>query len=141
MKSKKEPSKDYKGWTVKDQRRTGFFPPQLIFSFFSSPCLNGDLERPTSHSVLHWLVNVGGGSVMIWGCLSKTGIAQMLVYEECINQTVYYVSLVRHLLSSALTIFPNCGLVLLRQCFIPHRQVNVLMEDHKVKTISWPAQK
>lgn len=56
----------HKDWTVEDWRSTTLMSP--IFSFAKHLRLDGDLERPTSHSVLH---KFGGGLMMIWWCWNQ----------------------------------------------------------------------
>ena len=68
---------------------------------------------------------------------------QICLCEGRMNQAIYKVILDENLLSSALTIFPNSENWYFQQdnasCNTA-RSIKVWMEDHQIKTLSWPAQ-
>ena len=80
---------------------------------------------------------------MIWGCFSKAGIGQICLCEGHMNKATYKVVLEENFLRSSLTMFPNSEDWFFDQDNAPchtARSIKVWMEDHQIKTLSWPAQ-
>ena len=80
---------------------------------------------------------------MILGFFSKAGIEQICPCEGCMNQAMYKVILEGNLL---LAFFCSDNVPQLKGLFFPAGQWPMpynqakWMEDHQIKTLSWPAQ-
>uniref|UniRef100_A0AAY5L5H5 Tc1-like transposase DDE domain-containing protein n=1 Tax=Esox lucius TaxID=8010 RepID=A0AAY5L5H5_ESOLU len=138
-------AKDHKDWTIEEWSKV-IFSDKSNFQLCPTP---GHLMvgwRPGEAYQPQYLaptVKFGGGSVTIWGCFSKAGIGQICLCEGRMNQAKYKVILEEHLLPSALKMFPNSENWFFQQDNAPchtARSIKVWMEDHQIKTLSWPAQ-
>ncbi|KAJ8389099.1 hypothetical protein AAFF_G00123050 [Aldrovandia affinis] len=138
-------AKDHKDWTVEDWSKVIFFD-ESNFQLCPTPGHLMVRRRPgeaCKPQCLAPTVKFGGGSVMIWGCFTKAGIGQICLCEGRMNQTTYKVILEENLLPSALKMFPKSEDWFFQQDNAPchtARSIKVWMEDHQIKTLSWPAQ-
>lgn len=138
-------AKDLKDWSVEDWSNV-IFSDESNFQLCPTPGHLMVRRRPGEAykpQCLPPTVKCGGGLVMIGACFSKAGIGQICLCEEQMNQALYKVILEENLISFALTIFPNSEDWFFQQDNAPYhtaRSIKVWMDDHQIKTLSWPAQ-
>jgi transposase len=88
-------------------------------------------------------VKHGGGSIMVWGCMSWAGVGQLYRCEDTMNQHQYVRVLENCMLPSANLLFGNGEEFLFQQDNAPchkARLVTAYLEDHDIRVLNWPAQ-
>lgn len=90
-------------------------------------------------------VKFGGGSIMVWGCMSAAGTGKIFICEGRMNSEKYTSMLDQVLQPSIYKIFNNCPPqnVLFQQDNAPcHTAANSRrwFQDRGIKLLQWPAQ-
>ena len=138
-------AKDHKDWTVDDWSKV-IFSDESNFQLCPTPGRlmvrrrSGEAYRP---ECLAPTVKHGGGSVMIWGCFSKSGTGKVRLCEERMNQAKYRVVLEEDLLPSAQMLYPNSDDWIFQQDNAPchtAKSVKSWMEEKNIRILTWPAQ-
>ncbi|MBN3285256.1 TC1A transposase, partial [Polyodon spathula] len=98
-------------------------------------------ERMSSACVVP-TVKHGGGSVMVWGCFAGDRVGDLYQVHGKLNQHGCHSILQRHAIPSRLRLVGQ--FFILQQDNDPKHtsklSIKVWMEDHQIKTLSWPAQ-
>ena len=87
-------------------------------------------------------VKHGGGSLMIWGCMSGLGVGQVYRCEGTMRQDQYIWVLRNHMLPSASSLYGE-GAYLFQQDNAPcHKAKRVIafLERSDIEVLQWPAQ-
>lgn len=90
-------------------------------------------------------VKHGGGSIMIWGCMSANGVGEMFICEGRMNSAHYIKILKDALQSSYRKIFGhlNSRNIIFQQDNAPCHKSNATMKwmaKNKIQLLDWPAQ-
>jgi hypothetical protein len=83
-------------------------------------------------------------SVMVWGCVGRHGMGELVVLEENVTAAAYIRTLEQHLFTSVENIFgdPQHHIIFQHDNAPAHtaRATQQWLEQHEVQTIQWPAQ-
>jgi hypothetical protein len=135
----------YKSWTAADWARVIFSDETKINQMGSDGRVYVWGKWGSKHTKREIIPTVkhGGGSLMIWGCMTSRGVGQMCEVEGIMDKVKYARILDHHILASA------CSLGMRGNDFVfqhdgdpKHRSglVTDWIKDHKIKVLDWPAQ-
>lgn len=140
-------AREHRDWTVDDWRRVIFSDEskvQLVSGAGRSWCWRGTGRCTWDRRTIKPTKKFGGGSIMVWGCMSAKGPGNMCRILVNMTGPVYAEILQRHMLRSRAWLLPHpaAGFVLQQDNDPKHtsRAARGWLEDHHVATLSWPAQ-
>ena len=98
------------------------------------------MERRTSDCYVQQKVQKPA-SVMVWGCISDSGMGDQHICEGTIDAMAYVGILERHMLQSRRRLFPGTPCLFQQDNARPHSaQVKtVCLRRHRVRVLDWPA--
>jgi transposase len=145
IKAQLEFAKSHRDWTTEDWKRVIWSDETKISRFGSdgrSWCWIGDGEDLQEHHVKQ-VVKHGGGSVMIWGCMTSEGPGFMCKMEGTMDQHLYRSILEGELVQTINWYEFDSTKVIFQQDNDPkHRSRTVMdwLNQQEFDTLEWPAQ-
>ncbi|MDF4419950.1 transposase, partial [Vibrio parahaemolyticus] len=88
-------------------------------------------------------VKHGGGSIMVWGCMSAAGVGHLTVCDGTLNSTKYCTILETHMLPSARALFRRGKNWMFQQDNAPchtSKASRTWLQEHSIQVLEWPAQ-
>lgn len=138
-------AKAHRGWTP-DQWKQVLWSDESSFNLFCGSKRLLVRRRPGDRfhpDCLNPTVKHGGGSLMIWGCMSGLGVGQLYRCTGSMNQDQYLAVLKNHMLPSARTIFGRNGAYVFQQDNAPchkAKRVCAFLTSKRVQMMDWPPQ-
>lgn len=130
-------------WTA-EKWKTVLFSDESSFQLFSNRPrrIRRSVSEKYNEDCLAPKVQKGGGSVMIWGCLSGKGKGEMCFVEGTVNSDKYIDIMENTMLPSKKKVFGRRKVWFYQQDNAPcHKSKKTLkwMKDNKIRLLSWPA--
>ena len=138
-------AKKYQDWTVEDWKRVIFSDETKVNRFGSdgrkwywkrnSKSLQPNQFIPT--------VKHGGGSQMVWGCMTAKGVGYLVKIEGIMNSQLYCAILEEHLLNSLKWYDMNPQDVIFQHDNDPKHSARMTVNwllDNNIEVLDWPAQ-
>jgi DDE superfamily endonuclease len=94
-------------------------------------------------SCLKPTVKGGGGSVMVWGCISWWGVGPLVLIEDTLNQDSYVSLLSKHLVPYLRQVDEQCPGVIFQEDNAPchvGKYTAWWQQTHSINRMPWPAQ-
>jgi len=138
-------AKDHRNWTNADWQKV-MFTDESNFELFPTPGHVMVRRRPGEAFKPECLVPTvkhGGGSIMVWGALTSTGVGVLKVCGGRMNSVSYCQVLEQAMLPSARQLFPQDQDWVFQQDNAPCHTSRVSrqwLQDHNVSVLPWPSQ-
>ena len=97
----------HKNWTVRNWKKM-LWSDESSFQLYLPPANVRVRRRPgeaLSQACTVSTVKHGGGSIMVWGCMSAAGVGHLTVCDGTLNSAKYCAILETHMLPSARALF------------------------------------
>jgi transposase len=140
-------AKERRNWTAADWERVIFSDESkvvLVNCAGRSWCWRGPGSNPYDERVVQPTKKFGGGSLMVWGCMSSRGVGNLCRIYPIMTADVYVEILEHHMLSSKAWLLPhkNAPYVFQQDNDVKHtsRKTKEWLQRNHVDILSWPPQ-
>lgn len=138
--------KKYKDWTAEDWKRIIWSDETKVNRLGSDGCKwfwkqKGDMEIKDRE--VKGTVKFGGGSLMVWGCITTKGVGYLTRIDGGLNAQLYVDILNDELLQTLEYYGYNKDEIIFQQDNDPKhtsRLANNWLEENKIKVLDWPPQ-
>ena len=138
-------AKKYQNWTIYDWRRVVFSDESKINRVESDGrkwCWKS-LKTPLNESQITPTLKYGGGSILIWSCITSKGIGNLTKIEGYMNSEVYCQILERDLLGTLDLYSLDRDHIIFQHDNDPKhssKKTRSWLKDHKLHILDWPPQ-
>jgi len=135
---------EWANWTIK-RFRSVIFSDECKFNLFSSDgrarCWRGDGKRLQEKNCIP-TVKHGGGSVMVWGCISYHGVGRLVIIDGIMDAIQYRRILAENLEESANQMGLADGWVFQQDNDPKHtsKKAKEFFTENKFNVLKWPSQ-
>jgi transposase len=140
-------AREHRHWTAADWHQVIFSDESklvLVNSAGRSWCWRGPGSNPYDERVVRPTKKFGGGSLMVWGCMSSRGVGNLCRIYPIMTADVYVEILERHMLSSKAWLLPhrNAPFIFQQDNDVKHtsRKTTEWLQRNHVATLAWPPQ-
>ena len=135
----------HKNWTARNWKKI-LWSDESSFQLYLPPANVRVRRRPgeaLSPACTVPTVKHGGGSIMVWGCMSAAGVHHLTVCDGTLNSAKYCAILETHMLPSACALFRRGQNWMFQQDNAPchtSRSSRTWLQEHSIQVLEWPAQ-
>ena len=147
MRRRLEWARAHRHWSKSDWRRVLFSDETkllLVNAHGRAWCWREPGPQPLCARAVKPSKKFGGGSILLWGCMSANGVGNLCRIFVNMTASVYTEILERHMLPSTAWLLPHkCADFILQQDNDPKhtsRRAQRWLEANHVATLAWPAQ-
>ena len=138
-------TKKYRNWTVEDWKKI-IWSDESKINIYGSDGRNYYWKRPGEQLQLHHIkptVKFGGGSIIVWGCITSQGIGYLCQINGHMNAELYQNILADELMSTLTWYGLEKNQIIFQHDNDPKHKAKSTtewLENNEILVLDWPAQ-